>query len=114
MTDTETPQPVEPTSARGWTKIALTVVIAITALVFVYNEWPIAAWLDQAAVDEYHATFAEEPNPLVGNGEGQIGAMFVLLFGHGALLSFSFLVTALVVQNVVNLIWRKPKKVTPA
>lgn len=114
MTDTETPQPVEPTSARGWTKIVLTVVFATLALIFAYSQWPIAAWLDQAAVNEYNATFAEEPNPLVGNGEGQIGAMFVLLFGHGALLFFSFLVTALVVQNVVNFFWRKPKKIAPA
>ncbi len=114
MTDTETPQPVEPLGARAWTKIVLTVVIAITALIFVYNQWPIAAWLDQAAVNEYETYVAEEPNPLVGHGEGQIGAMFVLLFGHGALLFFVFLATAFVVQNVVNLIWRKPKKVAPA
>lgn len=113
MTVTETPQPAEPISSRGWTKIALTCLLAVGALVFAYSNWPIAEWLDQAALNEYESYVAEEPNPLVGHGEGQIGALLVLLFGHGALLLFAFFAAALVVRNVVNFVWRKPRKPAP-
>ena len=92
----------EPISARGWTKIVLTLFISIILSVIGYSE---LGALSQAAYDDQFAYIMTERggNVLAANGEGQIAALMVPLIA----ISIVYGLTALVVQLLVNLVWTK-------